>query len=192
MSEIPFWIDNSTWLRYPHFFLSNAYSLFYHLKAWRSFDLIILWTLRYLMVFFSCVTGQGKEMNPFHFQWTLIFVTTSLNLGIGQGEFKLWWDFPTIVCSILKTFCKVEFKDIRKNLFPFFRPITRGFSLTAGTKSGHSWYWNQTELEGGGGYCWSQTVGCPTLLIAWWIVVTQLFSAAGLHLNQPLTFLAKS
>ena len=100
--------------------------------------------------FFSCVTGQGKEMNPFHFQWTLIFVTTSLNLGIGQGEFKLWWDFPTIVCSILKTFCKVEFKDIRKNLFPFFRPITRGFSLTAGTKSGHSWYWNQTELEGGG------------------------------------------
>lgn len=144
--------------------------------------------------FFPCVTGQGKEMNPFHFQWTLIFVTTSLNLGIGQGEFKLWWDFPTIVCSILKTFCKVEFKDIRKNLFPFFRPITRGFSLTAGTKSGHSWYWNQTELEGGGGgdYCWSQTVGCPTLLIAWWIVVKQLFSAAGLHLNQSLTFLAKS
>lgn len=42
-------------------------------------------------------------MNRVHFLLALIFLTMSLNLGSGQGEFKfLFKDVQSIVCSTLK------------------------------------------------------------------------------------------
>lgn len=123
--------------------------------------------------FFSvCDTDKGKEMDPFHFLLTFVFLT-SLNFGIGQGEFKFWWDFQLIVCSTLKTFREVEFKRIRKNLCLLSWPISRGVSPTCDVMS------RLLLKSNRGGNCRSQTEGLPHS------PNSQAWNPNGLGLSRP-------